>query len=200
MLFRVGTLLVALANIAVCGYFAMQMRGALKEIPEVRELASVEGHGAPAEGGHGAPAAGEHGAPAAGAHGAPAAAPAGEHGAPAAGHGAAAQAGPAAPPARNWMALDEMHVNIPAPADEDVHLMSFKIEMELFEDGARRQLEERQSIVKNAVLLVAQEQDIEELRTLAGKLYFKEAVVNAVNQALHAPLVRDVHLASFALQ
>ncbi|MBY0369406.1 hypothetical protein K2X33_01890, partial [bacterium] len=131
-LIRTGTLLIAVTNIAVFAYFGMQIYRTLGEIPAARGTASVaEGgaaeHGAPA--GHGETASAEHGAPAA-EHGAPPA----EHGAPAGGHGAPTAAAPAAP-GRNWMAMDEMYVNIAAPADQDVHLMSFKLEMELFEDG-----------------------------------------------------------------
>ncbi|MBY0371575.1 flagellar basal body-associated FliL family protein, partial [bacterium] len=65
---------------------------------------------------------------------------------------------------------------------------------------SRRQLEQHKSLVQDAIIRTAQDQDFESLRTLAGKLYFKEAVVNAINTSLRSPIIRDVHLASFALQ
>ncbi len=136
--------------------------------------ASVDAHGAPASGGHGAPAAGGHGA-------APSAATAGSS------------------PLRSWVTLEEMYVNVTSQ-DDDVHTLAFKLEVELFEETARHQMEDRQAIIKNAIIEIARLQPYESLKSLAGKLYFKEALVSQVNQTVAFPLIRDVHLSTFSLR
>ncbi len=194
-------MLTGMINLGVTGYFALWAWEQIKAMPElpVREVASAHEpaageHGAPADA-HGAPAS-DHGAPAAGGHGA---APAADHGG--GGHGAAAAAPAVAidPRLRSWVTLEEMFVNVQNP-DESAHTLAFKLEVELFDESARHLMEERQAVVKNAVLEIGREQEFDSLRTLAGKLYFKEALVSRINQTVKFPLIRDIHLASFALR
>ncbi len=197
---KILVILVGIANIGVTAYFTQMGWQKVKELPPPpRTIASVDEHGAPA-GEHGAaPAAGGHGAAApAGGHGAP---PADAHGAaPAGGHGApAAATAKTDPKARPWVTLDELYVNVLSNAEES-HTVSFKLEVELFDESNRQTMEQRHALIVNTILEVARFQEFEALHTLAGKLYFKEALVGKINETLHYPLVRDMHLASFTLR
>ncbi len=193
---KVLILFVGLVNLAASAFLTKRVYESVKALPEVsREVASEHapaGHGAPAEGAHGAPAApaGEHGAAA------PAAPAVDAHGNPIAAKGASD------PKQRTWVALEEMYVNVVQGESDtrDARAMAFKIEVELFDENARQTLESHQAVVKNAVIEVARQQDFDTMRTVAGKLYFKEALVEQVNETLHSPLVRDIHLASFSIR
>jgi flagellar basal body-associated protein FliL len=99
---------------------------------------------------------------------------------------------------RSWVTLEDMHVNV--FQGEEPHMLSFKLEIELFDEKSRHVMEDRQAVIKNVVIEAARDQTAESLRTVAGKLFFKETVASRVNSALKVPLIRDVHLASFALR
>jgi flagellar basal body-associated protein FliL len=114
------------------------------------------------------------------------------HGAPAANDGGNSKLRP-------WVSLDEMFVNV-LSGSEEAHTVAFKLEVELFDERTRPLMDERQAVVKNAIIEVARQQPYDGLDTMAGKLYFKEALVGRVNQTLQFPLIRDVHLASFTLR
>jgi flagellar basal body-associated protein FliL len=175
---------------------------------EHAEVATEGGHGTPA-GGHGAPAADAHGAPAADGHGAPAAdghgAPAADgHGAPAAdAHGAAARAPASAEKptsvSRAWVSMEQMFVNLSGPENEG-HSLTFQVEIELFEENNRQIIESRLATLKNAAIEVARDQSYGRLKSLSGKLYFKESLVSAMNESLRQPIIRDIHMGTIFLK
>jgi flagellar basal body-associated protein FliL len=174
---------VGLIDFAVSGYFTYAARERVRSLPELPPRAVASEH--PTD------QAAEHG----GGHGA---APAAEHGG---GHGAAAPTAPEVPSKlRSWVTMEEMYVNVLSEGVVDTHTISFKLEVELFDESSRKVMDEHQALVKNAILEVARTQQFDELRTLAGKLYFKEALVGKINETVHYPLIRDIHLSSFALR
>lgn len=81
-----------------------------------------------------------------------------------------------------------------------MHTLGVKLDVELFDEESRTMMEERLAGVKDAVIVTALEQDFEWLNTMAGKLYFKEAIVARVNEFFQGAIVRDVHFSSFYLQ
>lgn len=175
---------IGLVNLTATVFFTKRAYEGVKALPEIhREVASTHepaaaGHGG---GGHGAAAPA---APAVDAHGNPIPAKPSDDG-----------------KLRSWVSLEEMYVNVLKGEDSrDAHAMAFKIEVELFDESARHFMEERQAVIKNAVIEIARRQDYDTMRTIAGKLYFKEALVEEVNETLKFPLIRDVHLASFSLR
>lgn len=197
ILSRLLTVVVGIAGSAVAGYFLWVSHKMLAEFPVEAPAEHAE---VAAEGGHGAPA-GEHGAPAADSHGAPAA---DGHGAPAAdAHGAAARA-PASTEkntnvSRSWVSMDQMFVNLSGPENEG-HSLTFQVEIELFEENNRQIIESRLATLKNAAIEVAREQSYGRLKSLSGKLYFKESLVSAMNESLRQPIIRDIHMGTIFLK
>lgn len=199
ILSRLLTVIIGVAGSAVASFFLMQSWKMLGEMPAT-ETAQ---HGAPAE--HGAAPA--HGEAPADAHGAPAG-----HGAPEAGHGAPAADAHGAPAAREtaaadknaavgrtWVSMEQMFVNLAGP-ENDGHSLTFQVEVELFDESKRSILESRLATLKNAAIEIARDQSFERLKTLSGKLYFKEALVTAMNETMHAPVIRDIHVSSIFLK
>jgi len=187
---------------------------AMMEAPPVHEEPSAEaGHGeAKAEGGHGEakPAEGGHGEakPAEGGHGA-AKAEAG-HGeakpAESGGHGAPAEGGHGAPAAAAMSAnveasvsLDEIYVNLGGPKEKS-HDLALKLELELFKPEHKGTLGKRQGGLRHVVLDAARREPFDRLKSVPGKLYFKEKLVGDLNQFLGAPVVKNIHFISFYLQ
>lgn len=197
ILSRLLTVVVGIAGSAVAGYFLWVSHKMLAEFPvetpaEHAEVAAEGGHGAPA-GGHGAPAADAHGAPAADGHGAPAADA----------HGAAART-PASTEkntsvSRAWVSMDQMFVNLSGPENEG-HSLTFQVEIELFEENNRQIIESRLATLKNAAIEVARDQSYGRLKSLSGKLYFKESLVSAMNESLRQPIIRDIHMGTIFLK
>lgn len=194
ILSRLLTVVVGIAGSAVAGYFLWVSHKMLAEFPvdtaaEHAEVAEEGGHGAPA-GGHGAPAADAHGAPAADAHGAPAAA-----------HGARAPASAEKNTSisRSWISMDQMFVNLSGPENEG-HSLTFQVEIEVFEESNRQIIESRLATLKNAAIEVARDQSFGRLKSLSGKLYFKESLVSAMNESLRQPIIRDIHMGTIFLK
>lgn len=203
ILSRILTVTIGLCGIVVASFFLWQSWVLLKEMPPDRGVASVP-EGAPEEGAsaHGAT---EHGADghgdasktaSTGHEGAPS-----EQGAKAEGAGATAggpaQATRAMP--RTWVSLDQMFVNLAGQQNEG-HAITFQIEIELFDEAKRNFFDSRVATVKSAAIEVARDQSYKELQSLSGKLYFKESLISAMNQTLHAPVVRDIHLNSLVVK
>jgi len=97
------------------------------------------------------------------------------------------------------IAFDEIFVNVPGQTEKS-HTLGVKIELELFEEESRRVVEQWQAVVKDAIIATTVEQNYDRLSTIAGKLFFKEALVARINQLFNQALVRDVHFGSFYLQ
>lgn len=189
---KVLVICIGIIGLTMSGYFTYTSAQYLKAMPEPTRLvasthepeAAGDAHGG---GGHGAPS-GHGAAPAPDAHGG------GGHGAPAPAAGKESSA-----KIRAWVTLEEMFANV-VSSDDRVHTISFKLEVELFDEASRTMMDTRQAMVKNAIIETARFQEYENLSTLAGKLYFKEALVGRVNEAAGFPLIRDMHLASFSLR
>ena len=71
---------------------------------------------------------------------------------------------------------------------------------ELFEERGRETVDKFRPAVRDLVLQVAMEQPYEALRTLPGKLSFKEVLVSRINKLVNLPIIRNVHFAAFYLQ
>jgi flagellar basal body-associated protein FliL len=189
ILSRLLTVVVGIAGSAVAGYFLWVSHKMLAEFPVETPSAHAE---VAAEGGHGAPAADAHGAPAAGSHGAPAADA----------HGAARTPASAEKPtsiSRAWVSMDQMFVNLSGPENEG-HSLTFQVEIELFEENNRQIIESRLATLKNAAIEVARDQSYGRLKSLSGKLYFKESLVSAMNESLRQPIIRDIHMGTIFLK
>lgn len=193
ILSRLLTVVVGIAGSAVAGYFLWVSHKMLAEFPVETPSAHAEG----AEGGHGVAAAGQvapaaHGAPAADAHGAQAADA----------HGAAripASAEKNTSISRAWVSMDQMFVNLSGPENEG-HSLTFQVEIELFEENNRQIIESRLATLKNAAIEVARDQSYGRLKSLSGKLYFKESLVSAMNESLRQPIIRDIHMGTIFLK
>lgn len=159
--------------------------------------AKAEGHGGGAE--HGAPAGG-HGEAKAEEHGG------GGHGeAKAEGHGGGAEHGAPAPGGTDrktasvgLVSVDEIFVNVGTAGL--VKSLGLKLELELFEESARKSLETKNSGIKDSIIEVSREQDVSRLSTVAGKLYFKECLVARLNAFFKEPVIKDIHFSAFYLQ
>ena len=119
-----------------------------------------------------------------------------EHGAPPARDSASVTPPESAPVI---IAFDEVVVNV-GPQDGKTHMLIMKLDLELFEESSRKLIEKRQGGVKHTILELSRVQNMNDLGTLAGKLYFKEQVISALNSFLNQPAVRDIHFASFLLR
>ncbi len=115
-------------------------------------------------------------------------------------HDAPAPAGqPKSKVPATMVSLEELFVNVPGPDDSEYHV-GMKIDLELFEDTQRMLLDRRLAGVRDAIIRTAREQDSGFLGSTPGKLFFKESIVQRINQFLGAPIVRDAHFASFQIQ
>lgn len=97
------------------------------------------------------------------------------------------------------LSFDEMVANV-GSSDNRNHLFMFKMDLELFDEEYRKLIEKRQGGVKHVILELARSQNMNELGTLSGKLYFKEQVIAALNGFLNQAAIRDIHFASFLLR
>lgn len=102
-------------------------------------------------------------------------------------------------PAAPVVALDEVYVSL-GSAPEQTRSLVVNLELELFDERSRETVDKFRSPVRDLVLQAAMEQPYEAMRTLPGKLSFKEVLVSRINLLLHQPVVRNVHFASFYLQ
>lgn len=107
---------------------------------------------------------------------------------------------PDLPSAPIIVTFDEVVANIGPYQSNRTHMLIVKMDLELFEEGTRRLIEKRQGGVKHMILELARTQNTEELKTMSGKLYFKEQVVSKLNTYLNQPAIRDIHFSSFLLR
>ncbi len=187
---KIGIVALFVASTGLTAFYLMQISQMSQAI---MVAAAAPAHGA--SGGHGAPAAGGgHGAPApeGGGHGAP----------PAEGGGHGGGGGGGGGGQVTIMGLDEVFANVNAGQGENrrMHILGVKLELELFEPEGKELLETKMAGVKDAVITTAIEQDYDWLNTVAGKLFFKEALVARVNHYFKRPLVRDIHFTSYYVQ
>jgi len=96
------------------------------------------------------------------------------------------------------VSVGELVVNIYSSSTAP-HFLRVEMDLELFEEAQRRWVLKRRVGLKNTVIEVARLQQYESLKTLGGKLYFKELVANRINEFLNVPAVRKVHFTSFYL-
>lgn len=95
--------------------------------------------------------------------------------------------------------FDEMYLNIGSDP-QDSRFINVKFQLELFQEGAQQMVDKYEAGIRHAVIETALKQSYDELRGIAGKLYFKEALVTEINGFLHAAVVRDVHFNSFFIR
>lgn len=98
------------------------------------------------------------------------------------------------------VSLDEVVVNLGSQKYDQTATLSFKIEIELFEESSRPFIEQNLASIRNAIIDASHRETIEKLNTLSGKLYFKETLVSRTNDTLNQPIVRDIHFASFLVR
>lgn len=125
------------------------------------------------------------------------------------GHGGHGAPGPAPasivehsdePVAPIMLTFDDVVANIGPYDSEKAHMLIVKLNLELFDEGNRKLIERRQGGVKHTILELARHQSVGDLKTLSGKVYFKEQIVSELNAYLNQPVVKDVHFASFLLR
>ncbi len=97
------------------------------------------------------------------------------------------------------VALDEVYVSLGSEPKRTRSLV-LNLELELFDERGRETVDKFRSAVRDMVLQSAMEQPYDSLRTLPGKLSFKEVLVSRINGLVNQPVVRNVHFASFYLQ
>jgi len=102
-------------------------------------------------------------------------------------------------PASPVVALDEVYVSLGLESKKSRSLV-LNLELELFDERGRETVDRFRSAVRDLVLQSAMEQPYASLRTLPGKLSFKEVLVARINTLVNQPVVRNVHFASFYLQ
>lgn len=123
-----------------------------------------------------------------------------------AGHGAHAGRVPASfehsdePVVPILLTFDDVVANIGPYDSPKAHMLIVKLNLELFEETNRKLIERRQGGVKHTILELARQQSVGDLKTLSGKVYFKEQIVAELNAYLNQPVVKDVHFASFLLR
>lgn len=122
-------------------------------------------------------------------------------GVPQAGHPGGADRAPAAyrGPVSPVVALDEVYVSLGATPQRTRSLV-VNLELELFDERGRDTVDKFRPAVRDLVLQAAMEQPYVSLRTLPGKLSFKEILVSRINKLVNQPVVRNVHFATFYLQ
>ncbi len=107
----------------------------------------------------------------------------------------AAYHGPVSP----VVALDEVYVSL-GKTPERTRSLVVNLELELFEEKGRDTVDKFRPAVRDLVLQAAMEQPYDALRTLPGKLSFKEILVSRINKLVNQPVIRNVHFATFYLQ
>ncbi len=211
-LFKTWVLVFSLSTLGTGSFYLWKFKKSvdgLKGLPEVRGADSSEASHAQsseqhaAEGkGKVAQASGEHG----GGHGEPQKTEAGHGAAPAkesghgGEHGKEGERSPASVVSKGVpiFSLDEVYVNV--NSNEGAHMMGLKLELEMFEENQRGLLKSRQSGVRDRVIELSRGFDYEKIKSLGGKLYFKEMVVSSLNEFFGQALIKNVHISSFYLQ
>jgi flagellar basal body-associated protein FliL len=156
-------------------------RPTLEGIAGVEDPRSLAAAGKPGEAGHGKPAGqGGHGG----------------HSAETGERAPAAYSGPVAP----VVALDEVYVSLGGATAERTRSLVVNLELELFEEKGRDTVDKFRPAVRDLVLQAAMEQPYDGLRTLPGKLSFKEVLVSRINKLVNQAVIRNVHFATFYLQ
>ncbi|MBI1860248.1 MAG: flagellar basal body-associated FliL family protein [Deltaproteobacteria bacterium] len=192
---RVIAVVLAVATSALASYLLKASMVEWNDLPALtREPASVKGAGevkrAEEGKGHGAKGEGH----------APETAPAeGGHGE---GDGEHASAGEG-PPVEDPLSvnLDEFMINIGSQREpEKAFSVGMKLELQLFEGADSANVKSSLSGIRNAVIEVTRGQDYYHLKTTAGKLYFKEVLIERINSFLNASAVRDVRFAALLFQ
>ncbi len=102
-------------------------------------------------------------------------------------------------PAAPVVALDEVYVSLGTQAKRTRSLV-VNLELELFEERGRDTIDKFRPAVRDLVLQTAMEQPYDQLKTLPGKLSFKEVLVARINKLVNQPAIRNVHFATFYLQ
>jgi flagellar basal body-associated protein FliL len=98
------------------------------------------------------------------------------------------------------VSLEEVIVNVESRRRLAPRSLAMKVELELFDEGGKVYLEQRQPALRDVMIESALEQNYETLSTAEGKLYFKELLVSRMNEFLHRPVVREVQFSLFYLQ
>lgn len=98
------------------------------------------------------------------------------------------------------LTFDDVVANIGPYDSAKAHMLIVKLNLELFDENSRKLIERRQGGVKHTILELSRGQSLNDLKTLSGKVYFKEQIVSQLNAYLNQPVVKDVHFASFLLR
>ena len=99
------------------------------------------------------------------------------------------------------LALDEFYLNLTSSREpESTFSVGLKLELALFEGTDLVMVKNSLSGIRDAIIESARSQDYFHLKTLAGKLYFKEVIIDRVNGFLQAPAVRDVRFSAMLFQ
>jgi flagellar basal body-associated protein FliL len=111
-----------------------------------------------------------------------------------------AEAKPSVPGGQSIVSIDEMWVNINPGEVGNVRSVGVRLELELFDDQDRAVIDQRQAGIKDVIIETARLQTYDKLKTLSGKLYFKELLVAHINDFLKQAAVREIHFSTFFLQ
>lgn len=95
--------------------------------------------------------------------------------------------------------VGELVVNVRDTSDE-THYLKADIDLELFDEESRAIIAPKKAAIKHTIIQAVYEQEFDSLRTLGGKLYFKELVTSRLNTFVNHPAVKSVHFSSFYLQ
>jgi len=98
------------------------------------------------------------------------------------------------------VSLDDILTDVRSSDESRIHSLNLKLELELFEEDGRSNIERTEAGLKDVIIDTIRGQSLDTLNTLSGKLYFKETLISRMNAFLHQPVIRDLHFASFFLQ
>ncbi len=124
--------------------------------------------------------------------------PSAKHGAPTA-SADSAKAGLAPDP--TVVGIDEMIVNLLSGREpEKLFSLGLKLELQLFEDADSKEVNRNLGPIRHTILEATRDQDYYHLKTTAGKLYFKEILIERINRLLNVSAIRDVRFAALVFQ
>ncbi len=96
------------------------------------------------------------------------------------------------------VSLEDLYSNVQSPEkDEGTHFVVVKLNLVLFSEKDRTIIEKFATPIKDKVIEISRNQKYEDLRTIAGKLYYKELIVSNINEMLKNAFIRDAQFVSF---
>ena len=111
-------------------------------------------------------------------------------------------AGEGSPPAPKLPEFDlgEIMANPSSLTSRRLHIARLRLALDLYSLADLPKLDSVKGVLRDLAIETVKEASYEDLQSLPGKLYWKEVIVQRMNEFFKKPLIRDVHFTSFYIQ